>query len=151
MLSLPVADYVTYAAFSPDGNFILTDDPCCGHTVRLWNAQSGKLVAIMQEHRGEMLEGSSPIFSPDSKWVITGSIDGTARLWKVGQRFSTAVLDHLLENHVTPLENHVTPLENHVTPLAVSPDSKRLVTSSIDSKVRLWDIATGEPSVVLQA
>jgi WD40 repeat protein len=121
-----------FAAFSSDGNYILTYSGS-GTVARLWDAKSGKLVTIMQEHRDTIV---AALFSPDSKWVITGAHDGTARLWKVGQPFATAVLND--------------PREIFVIPLAFSPDSKRLVTFSAGFTGRLWEVATGEPSIVLQ-
>jgi WD40 repeat protein len=66
------------AVFSPDGRRVLTaseDD-----TARLWEADSGKLLATFQGHTGRVY---SAVFSPDGRRVLTASGDNTARLWPV--------------------------------------------------------------------
>ena len=64
------------AVFSPDGRRVLTasDDK----TARLWEAESGKLLATFQGHTGRV---NSAVFSPDGRRVLTASEDSTARLW----------------------------------------------------------------------
>lgn len=73
----------TVAAFSPDGRFILTGiSPTQYDTsepfVRLWEADSGKLVREFK-HPSPVL---SVAFSGDGKLVLTGSLDSTTRIWK---------------------------------------------------------------------
>jgi WD40 repeat protein/energy-coupling factor transporter ATP-binding protein EcfA2 len=67
---------VEKVAFSPDDKLILTgsDD----HTVRLFDAQSGKQLQVYNGHT----EGINDIaFSADGKLVLTASWDKTVRLW----------------------------------------------------------------------
>jgi hypothetical protein len=58
--------------------------------VRLWDAASGKPLATLEAHTGEV---SSAAFSPDGARVVTASADKTAGLWDV---FPTtqALVDH---------------------------------------------------------
>jgi WD40 repeat protein/tetratricopeptide (TPR) repeat protein len=69
-------------------------------------------------------------FSPDGKTVLTGSWDGTARLW-----------DNATGRPIGPPLQH----QEGVSAVAFSPDSKTALTGSRDHTARLWDAVTGQP------
>ena len=70
----------------------------------------------------------SGTFSPDSKLLATGDVDGIIRLWQV------ADCQQLLT-----LKGH----RDWVWAIALSPDGRTLASRSYDSIVRLWDVASG--------
>ncbi|HVS38451.1 MAG TPA: WD40 repeat domain-containing protein [Gemmataceae bacterium] len=61
---------------SPDGRRLATAS--WDQTGRLWDAESGKPLAVLQGHTGQVV---SVCFSPDGRRLATASGDGTARLW----------------------------------------------------------------------
>ena len=72
----------------------------------------------------------SAAFSPDGRRVVTGSRQGTARVWDVATGAS-----------VTPLLRHGMGLLR----VAFSPDGRRVGTAGGgDYAARVWDVATGE-------
>ena len=66
------------AAFSPQGDRIVTAS--ADKTGRVWDAEAGKTVAVLEGHSGPVLNA---MFGPDGKRILTASDDTTARIWRV--------------------------------------------------------------------
>lgn len=66
--------------------------------------------------------------SPDGRFVVTSSMDGSVRVWDVRTR-----------QPVTPPMAHGSTV-NHAR---FSPDGRRIATSTAEQRVRVWDAATG--------
>lgn len=70
----------------------------------------------------------SVAFSPDRKYVLTGSSDKTAKLWDV----ATSTVERTFSGHTGSVES-----------VAFSPDGKYILTGSSDKTAKLWDASTG--------
>jgi len=139
---------VLRAIFSPDGRQVLTF-PAVGQASRLstkgpdrppepppstggsadeaaaiiWEASSGRPRFTLR-HRQQVLDAA---FSPDGRYVATGSADLTAQVWSMATG----------EPASAPLHN-----QEPVSHVAFSPDSRRLVTSS-GAQAQVWNAAAG--------
>src|SRR5262249_30291621 len=68
-------------------------------------------------------------FSPDDKYIVTASVDKTARLWDA----QTGTFIREFVGHTDTLYD-----------VAYSPDGKTILTGSGDKTARLWDVQTGK-------
>jgi RNA polymerase sigma factor (sigma-70 family) len=121
-------DEVTAVAFSPDGRAVATTFRQSGkHTVRIWDAATGK------EIRGF---GDEPVhalgYSPDGRTLAAGYEGGSVVLWDVAAG--------------VPLQR-IAGHKRAVNSVAFSPDGKSVASSSGDvfgGDVFLWETATGK-------
>jgi WD40 repeat protein len=90
-----------------------------------------RLRHVLRQHTDRL---SAITFSPDGQIVLTGSYDGTARLWdpRTGQPL------RVLTGHA-----------GHVVCVAWSPDGAQVATGSWDGTARIWDPSTGDCLAVL--
>src|SRR5207237_554504 len=88
----------------------------------VWEVGNGKLVGRPLQHKNWV---NSVAWSPDGKYVLTGSEDNIARVWEASSGKPVA---QLLE-HKGPVKS-----------VAWSPDGKYVLTGSRDSTARLWPI-----------
>jgi WD40 repeat protein len=89
---------VNSATFSPDGSRIVTASS--DKTARIWDVASGKEIAVLRGQSDSVLSADfsrllrvladfgfhrdsvlSAAFSPDGSRIVTGSWDGTVRIW----------------------------------------------------------------------
>lgn len=72
---------------------------------------------------------TSVAFSPNDKWIVTGSADQSAKIW-----------DAKSGTHLHTLNGHT----GVVKCVAFSPDGQRVVSGSNDKTVKVWDSQTGQ-------
>jgi WD40 repeat protein/DNA-binding SARP family transcriptional activator len=139
-----------------------------GETPLVIQAPDGTARLRLRGHRGYV---NALAFSPDSRHLVTGSDDGTARIWNAatgapervlrghdgivrgvaysadGRRIATAGGDGTAR--VWPDGLILVGHEGPVNTARFSRRGDRLVTAGNDGTVRVWDMTTGDPLVVL--
>ena len=70
-------------------------------TARLWDVQTGEEVRRFTGHTNKVRDVA---FSPDGKYILTASDDGTARLWLTDLHDTIDAVCALLTRDLTPEE-----------------------------------------------
>lgn len=114
-------------ALSRDGRWLAAGGrfKSADNEIRLYDFSSGTLAALLKGH-GDLVFKLT--FSPDGRYLLSGSADGTAILWDVDTRQP----EHRLAGH-----------REAVTAVGFTPDGARAVTGSLDHELRIWRVRDG--------
>jgi WD40 repeat protein len=119
---------MTAAAFSPDGRWLAIAPQGAG-TIELWNPRTVDRLRVL-DTAGAIVH--QIVFAPDGRRVAailaSSAEDGDVRVWSLADGEAEAVL-----------VGH----ERGAVGLAFNTDGARLVTTSGDGTVRLWEVSSG--------
>jgi WD40 repeat protein/serine/threonine protein kinase len=116
--------------FSRDGLRVLTTGK--EGKAKIWDARTGKELFTL--NHGAKVEISAA-FSPDGTQVVTASEDSSAaRIWSAGTEREPFSLEH----------------ESAIYQFGFSPDGKRLITSTYNSLIHIWNLSTGNKEITLE-
>ncbi|HKK61532.1 MAG TPA: WD40 repeat domain-containing protein [Bacteroidales bacterium] len=129
---------VTYAEFSPDGKSLFTasDDK----TVKEWNFETGTLIKTLNKHPNDV---KYLCFSPDEKYMVTIATDLISRKNSI-LIWDAATLDLLHEIEGDLFDDNAPGHRKFINAAVISNDSKKLITSSFDKTLKIWNLETGE-------
>ena len=117
-------------AFSADGRLLSGSGD---KSVRLWDWKDAQLLKTLRGHTGEI---TSVCMTGSRRQVISGSTDGTVRVWNSDTGRCEKILDG--------------PPNWHCTRLLLTANDEHLV-SQYQYEVWLWDIAAGVPLKAMKA
>ena len=123
---------VSAVAFSPDGKYIISAS--WDNTLRLWDREgnsigkpfTGDRHRIGDRYRiGDRHNINAVKFSPNSKYIVSASMDGTVRLWNLkGQQIGK------------PFKGH----ESSVNSVTFYPTGKYIISYGSDNILRWWNL-----------
>ncbi len=102
----------------------------------LWDLAFPNPAALHTPLNGHDDDIQAVAFSPDSRWLATGSDDGTARLWDLQAAEGPNAASCQMPGRDT---------SKAIRAIAFSGDSRWLVTGGADGTPRLWDLGTPDP------
>ncbi|MFM9265081.1 serine/threonine-protein kinase [Tychonema sp. BBK16] len=139
------AEGVEAVAFSPNGEFLASGSR--DKTLQLWDWQAGRSLCTLADHRdwvrstvfaSNSLAGQTPPSPPlprggvgEGFILVSGSRDGTAKLWRVDAQGRGKMLRSFRDN------------SGDVLCVALASDGRVLATGSRDGTIYLWDAEGG--------
>jgi WD40 repeat protein len=87
--------------------------------------------SVLYTYRGHTDRATSVAWSPNGKYIASGSLDKTARIWAVNPAAHSQPF--IYRGHTSGL-----------LAVAWSPDSNRVVSGSMDKTVQVWEALSGE-------
>ncbi|KAK4149159.1 hypothetical protein C8A00DRAFT_47166 [Chaetomidium leptoderma] len=130
----PLQAYCSALVFSPEASIIRR---LYMHQLPKWIVRAPALSEDWSVHLQTLSHPSgvhAVAFSPDGWLIVSGSYDGTVRVWDA----ATGAERRMLRGH-----------SGSVRAVAFSPDGRLIVSGSSDKTVRVWDAATGAERRVL--
>jgi WD40 repeat protein len=133
---------IACVTFSPDGLHLASASG--DQSVILWDLQSRAAERTLHPEarpmHGASGYDSSVLFTLDGQHLITAGGDDKIRIWDLTEGFG----------HLTHPARILLGHREVVSCLAISRDSRRLASGSVDATVKIWDIGSGQEALTLR-
>ncbi|KAI9865005.1 MAG: general transcription repressor [Vezdaea acicularis] len=141
-LVLTIEDGVTTVAISHDARYVAAGS--LDKSVRVWDTETGFLVERLEGPRGHKDSVYSVAFSPNGRELVSGSLDKTIKLWEFAPNRAREAPQG--GKCIRTFEGH----KDFVLSVALTQDSRWVLSGSKDRGVQFWDPLTGDAQLMLQ-
>jgi WD40 repeat protein len=103
------------------------------NSIELWSRDTGRwqLTRKLIGHKDWV---TAVAFSPDGRWLASGSLDKSARLWNIADGSMLRTMPSY---------------DSWILSLAFAPDGRTIATGSSDRRIVLWNVETGQQVLTL--
>lgn len=112
---------VRTVAYSPVNSSVIASAGDTG-TIKLWDLQNDTVITF----RGHTHPVNALAFSPNGRWLVSGSDDYTFKVWDVSQRIEIRSFQHISDRG-----------RSQIKAVAFSPNGRQLAIAGV--QVKLWD------------
>lgn len=126
---------INSAVFNHDCTDVLM---ACENSAELWNVESNERVCSFTGHSARV---NTAVFSPDERYVLTSSDDGTAKLWCTETEECIKTFNHFVK------PAHADKIQPKCKSAHFDPLGETIVTAG--SQVKLWERKSGECIITL--
>ena len=137
-------DVVKAVAVSHDGQYIVSGggEPWAvsnDNRVLIWDMETGEELAVCEGHSNSV---TSVAFSPINNTVLSGSRDGTMRLWSWHENSCETLMIFAPDTGIAHRDE--TGQSTWIWDVAFTPDGASVVSAGKDGSLIRWDLATGQ-------
>jgi WD40 repeat protein len=93
---------------------------------KIWNIAERRVLAMFKGHTSPVY---SVDFSPDGRFLVSGSSDNSVRIWRMRDGSSKKLLDTNM---------------SLIYCTALSPDGRYVAAANYDGMLRIWDFRSGQ-------
>lgn len=126
--------HVSAVRFTARGNLLVSasaDENIC-----IWDAPSGRTLKTLAAHSDPVL---SICISSDDTIIVSGSYDGLMRIFDLETGHCLKTLTYNTTSHGTATASTRDALNFPILHVALLPNGKYILSSSLDGNIRLWD------------
>ena len=131
--------FIRSVCFSPDSKQLAVGSEDC--LIRIWDLESRQVIHSISCHKQEVYAVE---YTPDGRYLISGSGDRTMKIISIEEGEPIATLDAFTSLPPTEFKDY------GVTSVAVSTDGSLVASGCIDKTIRIWHIASRKLVGVLE-